>query len=194
MSDNFDPKVHVCIRYADLKSKPLIHAGFEDWITNMTMERDGEYGEDRIVDGETIPGFWTWIQEHNANPEFHVGGLYGTFVWYHHFTGAVVGTGTIAPDDRGVKHQYNLGGDGLWGGVNVRASLRGRGLGRRIVRALDEHVAAHAATQPRLFHLFTANPIAEQMYIKRGYERNPIGDIHTVAFGGEALYSKRYGA
>jgi len=115
-------------------------------------------------------------------------------VWLHSFTGVVIATGTIAPDDRGVKAEYNLGGDGLWGGVNVRSNwgLRGHGIGRYVCKELDEHVAAHAKTQPRLFHLFTANPIAERMYIKLGYERNAIGDINTEAFGGERLYTKHY--
>lgn len=194
MSQTFDPRVHVRVRYSQLSQSDPRHAAFENWITGMTMERDGEYGEDRIVDDETIPGFWSWIQAHNATPEFQENGLFGTFIWFHHFTGHPVATGTIAPDDRGVKAEYNLGGDGLWGGVNVLSCLRNRGLGRRVVKELDDHVTSFATTHPRLFHLFTANPIAESMYLNVGYERNPIGDINTKAFGGERLYSKHYGA
>jgi len=191
MTQFIDTKHLVRLRCTELDR--LGHAVFETWVTNMTMERDGEYGADRTVDGKVIPGFWTWIKEQNESPEFRASDLFGTFVWAYRNTHHVVATGTIAPDDRGVKVEYNLGGDGLWGGVNVRSDcfLRGQGIGRHIVQELDAHVAAHAKTQPRLFHLFTANPIAEAMYVKLGYELNPIGMINTKAFGNERLYSKR---
>jgi GNAT superfamily N-acetyltransferase len=179
-------------RYSDLKTDPLGQALFEEWVTNMTREKDGEYGADRTVEGKVIPGFWTWIIEHDASSEFCAAELYGTFVWLHGLTGQVIATGTIAPDDRGVKAEYNIGGDGLWGGVNVRSDLRGNGIGWHICKELDEHVAAHAKTQPRLFHLFTANPIAERIYKQLGYKPNPIGEINCADFGDERLYTKHY--
>ncbi|MDR3616606.1 MAG: GNAT family N-acetyltransferase [Candidatus Obscuribacterales bacterium] len=192
MSNEFTPKAIRRFRFSELKSEPTRLSIFEDWVTNMTMEKDGEYGEDRIVDGKVIPGFWSWILEQNEDPEFLASDLYGTFVWMHYFTGVVIATGTIAPDDRFVKRDNNLGGDGLWGGVNVRSGhgLRGQGIGRRIVKELDEHVASFAQTQSRIFHLFTANPIAERMYVNLGYERN--GMINTDAFGDERLLTKIY--
>jgi hypothetical protein len=42
------------------------------------------------------------------------------------------------------------------------------------------------------FHLFTANPIAEKIYAELGFTVNPLGEIHTVAFGEEHLWSKTY--
>jgi GNAT superfamily N-acetyltransferase len=192
MSNEFTPKAIRRFRFSELKNDPVRHSIFEDWITNMTMEKDGEHGEDRTENGKVIPGFWSWILEHDANPEFQASELYGTFVWMHYFTGYVIATGTIAPDDRFVKRDNNLGGDGLWGGVNVRRGLRGQGIGRQIVNELDAHVASYAKTQSRIFHLFTDNPIAEQMYLNVGYERN--GFINTEAFGGERLFTKIYGA
>jgi hypothetical protein len=196
MSQEFNPKSLVRFRYSDLKNDRKARAIFEEWVTNMTMEKDGEHGEDRIVDGKVIPGFWTWINEQDSTPELRGSKLYGTFVWMHWFTGVVIATGTICGDDRGVREEYYLTGDGLWGGVNVRSDfgLRGHGIGRYICKCLDDHVASHAKTQPRLFHLFTANPIAEQIYTKLGYERNPLGDIKTEAFGDERLYTKIYSA
>jgi GNAT superfamily N-acetyltransferase len=191
MTLQIDTKQLIRLRFTELDS--LGHLLFGTWVTNMTMERDGEYGADRTVAGKYIPGFWSWIKEQNESPEFRASDLFGTFVWTYQDTHTVVATGTIAPDDRDVKAEYNLGGDGLWGGVNVCSYLRGQGIGRHICKQLDEHVAAHAKTQPRLFHLFTANPVAEKIYTKLGYAPNVIGEINTEAFGGERLYSKHYG-
>jgi hypothetical protein len=186
----------VRIRFSDLQQNPIDLAIFKRWVTNMTMERDGFCGVDRTVDGKFIPGFWTWINWHDASPEFHASDLYGTFVWVHWFSRVVIATGTITPGvdiETGIIARDDRSGDGFWGGVNVRHDLRGMGIGPRICKELDDHVATHAKTQPRLFHLCTANPIAERMCIKLGYERNATGDINTARYGNEPLYSKHYG-
>src|SRR5207249_4604794 len=83
---------------------------FQEWIAGMVMEQDGEWGQDREKDAELIPGYLTWIKEHNASAAFTEDGLYQTFIWSDRISGEIVATGTIAPDDRGVKEQYNLGG------------------------------------------------------------------------------------
>jgi GNAT superfamily N-acetyltransferase len=167
---------------------------FETWIGGMTMDRDGECGPDRVEGEETIPGYLTWIRDHNQSADFFPGGMFQTFFWRNTRTGEIVATGTIAPDDRGVKEQYELGGDGLWGGVNVRFDLRGRGLGKFACARIDEHIRSFAATEgkSKLFHLFTANPVAEHIYETLGFERNPLGEINTAAFGDERLWSKTY--
>jgi len=167
---------------------------FEAWIGGMTMERDGEHGQDRTEGVETIPGYLSWIRDHNKSAAFVAGGLFQTFIWRNKLTNEIVATGTIAPDDRGVKEQYELGGDGLWGGVNVRFDLRGRGIGKFACAAIDEQIRSFAVAdgQTKLFHLFTGNPVAEHIYQSLGFYRNPLGEIHTAAFGDERLWSKDY--
>jgi len=167
---------------------------FEKWIAGMVMGRDGEWGQDREKDGELIPGYLTWIKDHNASAAFAKNGLYQTFIWRDRISGEIVATGTIAPDDRGVKEEYKLGGDGLWGGVNVRYDIRYQGIGKYACACIDRRIAEFARSEgkTKLFHLFTANPAAEAIYEKLGFQRNPIGEIHTTAFGGERLWSKSY--
>ena len=195
MTTAYDCNRLVRFTYADFKRRsPSYMEELKKWVLGMTMERDGEHGADREEEGEIIPGFWSWMVEQNSNPEFIASPLFETFVWVDTRTSQIMATGTIAPDDRGVKAEYKLGGDGLWGGVNVRPDwdMRGKGIGKFITAEMDAHIAAHAVGSPRLFHLFTANPIAERIYTKLGFTRNAIGDINTVAFGGERLYSKQY--
>jgi hypothetical protein len=120
--------------------------------------------------------------------------LYQTYIWRDRVTGKIVATGTAAPDDRGVMKQYELGGHGLWGGVNVRVGYRGLGIGKYICSQMDRtlSVLSNFGQIPLQFHLFTANPIAEKIYAELGFARNPLGEIHTAAFGEERLWSKTY--
>lgn len=168
---------------------------FEAWIAGMTEKRDGEMGLDGVTDdGVTISGFLTWIQDHNRSPEFTPNGLFQTFFWRDTVTGEIVATATVGPDDRGIKKTYQLGGDGIIGGCNVRWDLHYQGLGKFVCARVNEHIEEHAAKTGRKlqFHFFTLNPAVETVCARMGFLPNPLGEVHIDAFGDERLWTKDY--
>jgi GNAT superfamily N-acetyltransferase len=166
-------------------------ADFETWIAHMKPERDGEYGLDRSSDGQVIPGFLSWIQMHNRNEKFANSALYRTFIWKDRVSGEIVATGTVAPDDRGIKDRYDLGGEGHLGGLNVRFDLRNRGIGRYVRARIEHHIADFARRRGRsqLIHAFSHMRGPRQL--GSGFHRNKIAMVETD-FGSLPLWSKMY--
>jgi hypothetical protein len=166
-------------------------AQFEKWIAGMEPKRDGEYGLDREVNGEIIPGFLTWIQEHHKDNRFKSSELYQTFIYKDRSTGEIVGTVTVAPDDRGVGERYEIGGSGHIGGMNIRWDLRNRGIGYYIKARVDQHVTNFARRHgQQVLHAFSHNRGAKSLNVP-GFNRHRIKFVETD-FGPLPFWSKVY--
>ena len=168
-------------------------AQFEQWVAGMNMERDGEWGLDKEVNGRFIRGFLRWIQEHNRS--FTPDGFHRTFFWRDRLTKEMVATLTIAPDDRGVKDKYKIPGDGHVGGVNVRWDLRYRGIGKYLRARINQHILefANRERRPKLIHTMNLNHDGAPFIVLRrmNYVRSPIGLVETD-FGTQLLWAKEY--
>ncbi len=168
-------------------------AQFEQWIAGMTPERDAQWGLDREKDGRIIPGFLSWIQEHNRS--FTPDGFHRTFFWRDRLTKEMVATLTIAPDDRGVRDRYKIPGDGQLGGINVRWDLRYRGIGKYLAARINQHVLEFASREhkAKLIHTCTFNHDGAPFIVLRrmNYVRNPIGLVDTD-FGTIPVWTKEY--
>jgi GNAT superfamily N-acetyltransferase len=121
------------------------------------------------------------------------GGVHQTFIFTDSTNGKVVATGSIVADDCDIAQTYDIQGMGFWRFVNVHRDLRGRGIGKMVSRFMDDHSQQHVNRlgKPARFNLFTANPVAVNIYNSLGFvfERQ----VYVKALGAtKDLYFKTY--
>lgn len=167
---------YTSLRELKRDNSPLYSQTIE-WVKAMDQELDGETGSE----------FREWIERNlNENdPPFD------TFILYDSVEDIVLGTASIVPDDQCVGEQLKI--PGVWlGGVNIKREDRNQGLGNILLDHLEVYLQRVADELGELrINLFARNPIAIEMYRKRGFGQL---DGLVVSHAGEPnqVFSKIY--
>jgi GNAT superfamily N-acetyltransferase len=155
----------------------------EDWLSSL------ELGRDRAEQsyGPRSSRAWFYYQNFLLSTDDILGTYFGV-----DSNGTVVVTATLVDDDRGVRKQYNIPGNGMWGLVLTHHDYRQRGYGKAICAYIDRLVQERVDKNKvsETYSLFTSYEPAAKIYKQLGFSL--VRQITIDDRGTRDLYAKTY--
>jgi hypothetical protein len=146
--------------------------------------------------GVSPTGLRAWMDFHNFPLAGQTNPVYGSRIAIDETTGDVLGMGTLAPDDRGVgaemKEEFGIEATGCWGGFYM--FLQGVGIGGYVCDYVDAEIQSRVDKTglTETWLLFTANPLAVQIYERLGFGLVKKNHFVKVFGNREDVYEKTY--